>query len=144
MLHERYKKLCVVVDGRVTGRKRHAAIKQFQSDKHTRMIISQSKVAIGWNATAADTVAFVELDNVPVIMEQAFDRIHRIGQTKKCNAYFFVARDTIEERYIQKAREIMQRFNAVLDGGDVGEDYSAFDAVIQDLRTKARSRRKKR
>lgn len=143
MLHERYRDISVSVHGGIKGRKRHAAVQKFQTDKKTRMIISQVKVATGWNATAADTVAFVELDNVPVIMEQAIDRIHRFGQTKKCTAYFLVARDTIEEKYVKKAREIMQRFNAVLDGGDVGEDYSAFDAVIKDLRDKERVRRKR-
>lgn len=144
MLHERYKQSSVIVNGKVTGRKRHAAIKQFQTDKRIKMIISQSKVAVGWNATAADVVVFVELDQVPVIMEQGIDRTHRMGQTKPVTAYFLVAHDTIEERYVQKAREIMQRFNAVMDGGDVGEDYSAFDAVIKELRNKTNLRRRNR
>jgi len=133
MLHKHYKNSVLVKGGMKSG-DRHAAVTKFQKDKKTRMIISQLDVATGWNATAASTVAFVEMGLVLPIMEQAIDRIHRIGQTKRCDAVFLVARNTVEDRLCKIYMEKMTTFNAVLDGGKAGEDHSAFDALIKSIR----------
>ena len=48
----------------------------------------------------------------PAIDEQAFDRVHRIGQTRPVTIYKFVIRDSIEERI-----EALQQHKAKLAQG---------------------------
>ena len=45
-----------------------------------------------------DTVIFATPEWVPTEMEQAWKRVHRIGQTKDVKAYFIYLKDTVEER----------------------------------------------
>lgn len=100
VLHEEFKHVSVVVDGSVRGRKRDAAVRQFQNNSKTRIFIGNLQAAgIGLNLTAASTVAFVELGWLPNEIIQAEDRIHRIGQkSQHCSYYYFIAEGTIEER----------------------------------------------
>jgi SWI/SNF-related matrix-associated actin-dependent regulator of chromatin subfamily A-like protein 1 len=141
-LKDKYGKQCLVIDGDVKKKDRHLILNRFKTDKTKRILIAQLSISVGWNATAASTVAFVELDYVPALHEQGIARAHRIGQKGKCQAYFLVGRDTIEERLCRILREKMLVVTAVLDGGDIREDFSAFDQLISELRRKERLRRK--
>lgn len=69
-------------DGRVTDiTKRQAAVNKFQRDPKTRVIVGSIKtMGSGFTLHAASYVAFVELDWVPGNLNQAEDRLHRIGQ----------------------------------------------------------------
>lgn len=58
-----------------------------------------------------DTVVFLDIDWVPANHEQAEDRTHRIGQTNKVQAYYFICEDTIDE-YM---REILKEKQAIAD-----------------------------
>lgn len=67
--------------GRTDVAKRQKLVEQFQSDKKIRVIIgSIGAMGSGWTLTAASYVAFAELDWVPGNLNQAEDRLHRIGQ----------------------------------------------------------------
>jgi SWI/SNF-related matrix-associated actin-dependent regulator of chromatin subfamily A-like protein 1 len=139
MLLDKYKGLATVIDGSIKGKQRQHNIDKFQTDKRTRIMVAQLQAGgVGWNGTAASTVAFVELGWIPAEHIQAEDRTHRIGQKKKCTAYYLVAKDTIEERLCKIIREKQAIIKATLDGTEVGEDFGAFDALISELRSKGR------
>lgn len=69
---------------------------EFQAGKHKHLVLSIRVGAVGLTLTAATNVIFAELDWVPADLEQASDRAHRIGQTKRVTVWLLVAADTIE------------------------------------------------
>jgi len=131
---ERYNKVCVVVDGSVTGKKRKNAVKGFQNNKRIRLFIGNIKAAgVGITLHASSTVAFIELDYVPANHTQAEDRPHRIGQKNAVNIYYLVARNTIEEdlcEIIQAKQEILSQ---VLDGKRQKDDLDVWSQLQERL-----------
>jgi chromodomain-helicase-DNA-binding protein 1 len=55
----------------------------------------------GLNLQTASVAIFVEISYVPDENDQALSRLHREGQENTVNAYYFVAKGTIEE-YIRE------------------------------------------
>ena len=126
----------VVVDGSVTGRKRRQAIRQFQNDKRTRLLIGNIK-AVGTGTDGlqrvCSTAVFAELTWTPGAHVQAEDRIHRIGTTDKARIFYLVAHSTIEEKLCQIIQDKQEVLSAVLDGEGEGESLSVFDELILQL-----------
>jgi SWI/SNF-related matrix-associated actin-dependent regulator 1 of chromatin subfamily A len=135
VLKKRCKAKSVVMSGAVTGRKRDAAVKQFQTDKKTRLLIGNIRAAgVGITLTAASTVVFVELDWRPGDHTQAEDRCHRLTQRMPVQIFYLIAKDTIEVewgRLIQKKQETL---SAVLDGEKTGKDLPLFDELMKRMR----------
>lgn len=65
------------------------------------MIASIGAGSEGINLTVASYLIFVEFSYVPKDNEQAMDRIHRIGQTKKAMIEFLVHEDSLDERILK-------------------------------------------
>jgi len=131
ILHDKYKKICVVVDGSVTGKRRKQSIRNFQNNKKIRLFIGNIKAAgVGITLTAASSLAFVEMSWTPGEHTQAEDRIHRIGQKNAANIYYLIAKDTIEEnlcKLIQKKQKIL---TATLDGAVKANQLNIFDELM--------------
>lgn len=91
----------VYFDGSSTTQERENAIRQFQNDETCRVfLISLKAGGVGLNLTAADYVYIVDPWWNPAVEQQAIDRTHRIGQTKKIFAYRLICKDTIEEKIL--------------------------------------------
>jgi len=133
-LQRRCKAKSVVIDGSVTGRKRKAAVDQFQHDRKTRLFIGNIRAAgIGITLTAASTVGITELDWVPGNLTQAEDRIHRIGQKKTSWVYYLIAGDTIEERMCEILRQKQKVIRDTLDGGNAPNDFDVFNRLLRTI-----------
>jgi SWI/SNF-related matrix-associated actin-dependent regulator of chromatin subfamily A-like protein 1 len=71
----------VVVTGDTKLEARAEAVSRFQHDPHCKVFIGSLRTAgQGITLTAASRVLFVEFDWSPMVMNQAEDRCHRIGQ----------------------------------------------------------------
>ena len=71
--------------------------RKFQSDPQIQVIICQYQSgSAGIDLYSADTIIFYEPTLRSNILEQAKDRIHRIGQTSKCSYIHFITKGTIE------------------------------------------------
>ncbi|KAI9472048.1 MAG: SNF2 family N-terminal domain-containing protein [Benjaminiella poitrasii] len=86
-----------VQGGSVTTRQK--SVRRFQEDPNVSVILLHARSqSSGLTLVAAHTVFIVE----PVLNEslekQAINRIHRIGQTKETNVFWYIVQDTIEER----------------------------------------------
>jgi hypothetical protein len=92
---------------------RQEAVDRFQSDPGTRLIICSLRTAgVGITLTEAQTALFLELDWTPATMEQAEDRIHRIGQRGSVLIVRLVARDSIDD-YLLRMLESKSRISSL-------------------------------
>ena len=81
--------------GNLDGSVRHELIQGFR-DKHFDVLITQVKIAEGWNATRCQDVLFLGRDWSPAVNAQAEDRFHRMGQKGTVNIQIPIVQRTIE------------------------------------------------
>lgn len=89
------------ITGGMSPKARHDAIQRFQCDPRARVIVcslTASRTAI--TLTAAERALIVELDWTPGGLEQAEDRIHRIGQPGQVTITYLAASDTLDDRML--------------------------------------------
>ena len=74
---------------------------------------------VGLNLTGADVVIHYDPWWNLAVQNQATDRAHRIGQTKKVTVYKLIAKNTIEEK-IQRLQETKRDLAEQVIGGKAG------------------------
>lgn len=100
--------------GKTPPKRRQENVDTFQTkDNDCRVFLGQITAAgVGITLTAADQVLFVESSWVPGEIDQAVDRVHRIGQDKSVLIQFLVLTDSLEEHMlktvIEKRRVVSQ------------------------------------
>jgi superfamily II DNA or RNA helicase len=80
---------------------RETPVTEFQTTDVPVFLLSLKAGGTGLNLTAADVVIHYDPWWNPAVEEQATDRAHRIGQTKKVFVYKLVVKGSIEERMMQ-------------------------------------------
>lgn len=107
---------------RLTGdtRDREDVIRRFQAGQAPVFLISLKAGGVGLNLTAADTVIHYDPWWNPAVENQATDRAHRLGQTKKVFVYKLVVAGSIEEKILA-----LQEKKAELAAGVLSEDGAA-------------------
>jgi non-specific serine/threonine protein kinase len=90
------------LDGSTSLNNRREQVEKFQSDSTIKaFLISLKAGGVGLNLTVADYVYLVDPWWNPASEQQAIDRAHRIGQTRKVFAYKMICKDTVEEKILQ-------------------------------------------
>jgi len=98
-LRKRFPSNSVVIDGSATPKQKELAKNRFQKDPKFRLAICNLKSAgIGVTLTSGTILGFIELPWTPAEVDQARDRIHRIGQMFPVDIVFFIGENTIDER----------------------------------------------
>ncbi len=89
------------LDGSTSPTQRKDAVKLFQETESCRVFLMSLKAgSLGLNLTAADYVFLVDPWWNPAVEQQAIDRSHRIGQTKRVFAYKMICKDSVEEKIL--------------------------------------------
>lgn len=119
-LQNKYKDICVKIDGRTTG-DRLAIVEQFNNDPKVRVMVAQMQAAgVGFSMTGASNMAFCELWYVPTDIDQMESRILRLTSTADhANYFFFVGANTVEERMVTALNEKTENLSTILDGTGV-------------------------
>ena len=104
---------------------RATPVKKFQAGDVPLFLISLKAGGVGLNLTAADTVIHYDPWWNPAVEDQATDRAHRIGQTKKVFVHRLVTLGTIEEKMEvlkEKKRAIVASVMDTEHGGALTHD----------------------
>ena len=124
----------VLITGDVSAQKRQAAIDVFSNSKKCRLFIGNIVAGgVGWNGTAAADVAFVEFGWVPGALNQASDRVNRIGQKEKTRTWYLVGNDTLETDLLKLLSLKQKTITSVLDGKGKGDSFGVFDEFCKSL-----------
>lgn len=84
----------VIVDGSV--RKSDELIERFKAKQVDFLIIQNKSGNAGLDLTCTNNIIFYTLPEGYIVYHQCKGRIRRPGQTKECNYYYLVCKDTIE------------------------------------------------
>ena len=105
------------ITGETSKEKRQQLVKDFNAGDVPVFLISLKAGGVGLNLTGADVVIHYDPWWNLAVQNQATDRAHRIGQTKKVTVYKLIARNTIEEK-IQKLQETKRDLAEQIIGGE--------------------------
>ena len=104
------------LDGKT--RRRPEVIDSFRTGTAPVFLISLKAGGTGLTLIEADYCVLLDPWWNPATENQAIDRTHRIGQTRKVMVYRLVAKDTVEEKVMALKAAKAELFASVLDGGD--------------------------
>ena len=136
-LYEKYKKISVRIEGSVSAINRQKNQDAFQNDPKIRLLLGNIQAAgVGLTLTAAPAVAFVELPWTPGDVDQAEDRVHRIGQERPVNIYYLVAENTIDQDIAELLDEKRKVIDSIIDG-----TATESTSLIGDLMKRLRGRK---
>ncbi len=93
---------CVVITGKTSTRKRQKNIDAFQSGKVNLFIGNIKAAGTGITLTKSQHVVFAELDWTPANLNQAEDRVHRIGQSGSVLIQHLVLENSLDATMIRK------------------------------------------
>lgn len=106
----------LVIYGDIPIKDRADAVRKFQdSDKNMIMIANPAAAREGLTLTRANNAIYLDRNFNLADYLQSQDRIHRISQTKECNIYKILAKNTIDE-YIDRLVEVKQDFAGYIQG----------------------------
>lgn len=132
-LEERGIRYCYL-DG--STKARMETVKKFnESEDIPIFLISLKAGGTGLNLTGADSVLHYDLWWNPAVEDQATDRVHRMGQTKRVSSYKLVTAGTIEEKIVelQNRKKGLVR-QLVVDDEDAMEKLT-WEEVLELLQT---------
>ena len=91
-------------------------VKAFNHNDIPVFLISLKAGGTGLNLTGADVVIHYDPWWNIAAQNQAADRAHRIGQTKKVTVYRLIMKDTIEEKIMNLQNVKQDLANAIIEG----------------------------
>jgi superfamily II DNA or RNA helicase len=111
---------------------RATPVKKFQTGDVPLFLISLKAGGVGLNLTAADTVIHYDPWWNPAVEDQATDRAHRIGQTRKVFVHRLVTLGTIEEK-MEVLKDKKRAIVASVMDAEHGGALSLTEADVEEL-----------
>ena len=125
MLHEKYKKNSVILNGSMSKEKKQESVDRFQNENKIKIFISNIVAGgVGITLTAGEVVIMNDLSFVPAHHSQAEDRAYRYGQKNSVLVYYPIFENTVEKiiyNILQKKKGIIDQ---VMGDGEYSESFS--------------------
>jgi SWI/SNF-related matrix-associated actin-dependent regulator 1 of chromatin subfamily A len=125
MIHEKYKKNSVILNGSMSKEKKQESVDRFQNEDKIKIFISNIIAGgVGITLTAGEVVVMNDLSFVPAHHSQAEDRAYRYGQQNSVLVYYPVFENTVEKiiyNILQKKKGIIDQ---VMGDGEYSESFS--------------------
>lgn len=121
------------ITGETSKKKRLELVDSFNSENIPVFLISLKAGGTGLNLTGADVVIHYDPWWNVAAQNQATDRAHRIGQTKKVTVYKLIAKNTIEEKIQQMQIKKANLADSVLSGDFVNLSSLSKEELIEML-----------
>ncbi|CAO1638861.1 unnamed protein product [Sympodiomycopsis kandeliae] len=104
-------------DGSMRPKHREESLRRIREDSSVRVILISFKAgSTGLNLTCCSRVILMDLWWNPALEAQAFDRAHRVGQTRNVEIYKIVISDTVEARILELQEKKLAIAKAALEG----------------------------
>ena len=120
------------IDGRVKIEERQTRMDLFQSKNGPSVFICNYKVGgVGVTLTAAEIALMNDLPWEPSTLQQAEDRLFRIGQTKSVNILYPLYQNTIDETIFTFLREKIKNIDIAIEGKKEVTKFSSRDVLSE-------------
>ena len=119
------------ITGETSKQDRLSMVKQFNEDDTPIFLISLKAGGVGLNLTGADVVIHYDPWWNVAVQNQATDRAHRIGQTKKVTVYKMIAKGTIEEKIMKLQETKKDLADNIINGDNVGIGSMSKDDIME-------------
>ncbi|MFP4392336.1 MAG: SNF2-related protein [Desulfohalobiaceae bacterium] len=111
-----------------SSKERYEQVEKFNTDPQIPIfLISLKAGGTGLNLTAADYVIHYDPWWNPAVEDQATDRTHRIGQTKKVFSYKLICESTVEEKILQLQEQKKGVADAIIPGQEQWKNLTRDD-----------------
>ncbi|CAE6486307.1 unnamed protein product [Rhizoctonia solani] len=120
------------LDGSMVPKDREVALEKIRNSSRTKVILISFKAgSTGLNLTACNNVILVDLWWNPALEDQAFDRAHRLGQTKDVHIYKLTIPETVEERILKLQDAKRDLAKAALSGDKLSNNKLRLDDIMK-------------
>ena len=109
---------CLYLDGDTPADERVKLCDSFNSGEGSVFLLSLKAGGTGLNLTGADMVIHYDPWWNPAAEEQAVDRAHRIGQTRKVEVIRLLMHDSIEEQVVGMSQAKRTLFDKLITPGE--------------------------
>lgn len=114
---------CFYLDGSTKVQERLHLVEKFNAGKADVFLISLKAGGYGLNLTGADIVIHFDPWWNPAVEDQATDRAHRIGQTRKVEVIKLVTKGTIEEKILKLHDRKRRIAKSIIDDKNSEENF---------------------
>ena len=117
-----------MIIGGMSVEKKQKTVDWFNNSDNAIILISVRAGGEGINLQSSHVAIFVELDWTPAMVQQAEDRIHRIGQEQAVDIYYLIAERTVEESLLK----VIQNKSKMIDKA-LNNKISVLNELIENL-----------
>lgn len=119
------------ITGETSKQERLSRVKKFNEDETPVFLISLKAGGVGLNLTGADVVIHYDPWWNVAVQNQATDRAHRIGQTRKVTVYKMIVKGSVEEKIVKLQQTKKDLADQILSGENTGIQLMSKDDLME-------------